>query len=133
MTAWVLLLAGVTAGDGGQRMGAATAPLTEPLRLDFSREWEGGLQIGGVTYPVRLSRGEMTLFLRRPVTQPLTLTLSPGGQARGSWGQDRFHGTHRVEGDRLLVRFTPADPARPAAFTAQGGYVLTLKPAARRP
>jgi hypothetical protein len=133
MTALVLVLAGVAAGDGGVRTGAATAPLTEPLRLDLSREWEGTAQVGNVTCPVRLGRGEMTLFLRRPITQPLTLTLSPGGLARGSWGTERLQGTYRVQGGGLLVRLTPIDPARPAALAPGDGYLLTLKPAARRP
>jgi hypothetical protein len=51
--------------------------------------------------------------------------------ARGKWREERFHGTYRVEGDRLLVRCMPLDPAPP--HPPSDGYLLTLKPAARKP
>jgi hypothetical protein len=131
MTAWVLLVAGVAAGDGGTGMGAAAAPLTEPLRLDFSREWEGTVQIGRDTESVNLSGGRMAM--RGWGTQPFSLTLSPGGLALGSWGQDRFHGTYKVGGGRLLVCVSPVEEPRPTACTPRDGVLLTLKPAARKP
>jgi hypothetical protein len=70
--------------------------------------------------------------MRGWATQPFALTLSPGGLARGSWGEDRVHGTYRVEGDRLLVCVVPVNNPRPAACTPGDGFLLTLKPAAPR-
>jgi hypothetical protein len=112
-------------------MGAATAPLTGPLRPDFSREWEGTAQVVYVTVPVRLSGGRMAL--RGWATQPFALTLSPGGLARGVWGEDRVHGAYRVRGDCVLVCVTAVKSPRPAACTAGDGVLFTLKPAARQP
>jgi hypothetical protein len=134
MTALVLVLAGVTAGDPGMGMGAATAPLTDPQRLVSSRDWEGTVQLGRATISVRLRRGEVTTFFPRwQSTAPFALTLSPGGLAAGHWGGDRFHGTYKVEGGRLLVCVSSDKHPRPAACTPHDGYLLTLKPAARKP
>jgi hypothetical protein len=134
MTAWVLVLAGVTAGDGGMRAGAASAPLTEPLRLDFSRDWEGTVQGVGDACPVRLSGRRMTIFSPAgQVVQPFALTLSHGGLAVGSWGEGRFHGTYKVEGDRVLICVESIEKARPLVCDARYGLLYTLKPAARRP
>jgi hypothetical protein len=74
--------------------GAATAPLTEPLRLDFSRDWEGTVQLGHCTIAVQLSRGELTAFFpRRTCKGPFVLTLSPGGLAHVRWDKVPYHGT----------------------------------------
>jgi hypothetical protein len=131
MTAWVLVLAGVAAGDGGTGTGTATAPLTESLRLGLSREWVGTAQVVYVTVPVRLSGGR--LAMRGWATQPFALTLSPGGLARGVWGEDRVHGAYRVRGDCVLVCVTAVKHPRPTACTASDGVLFTLKPAARQP
>ncbi len=136
MTGVVLALAGLTCGDGGMGGKAATAPLTEPLRPDLSRDWEGTEQwwMDDDIDPVRLSRGQMTtVYKGRRSTVPFTLTLSPGGLARGSWGEVRFHGTYRMEADRLLICILPVGGERPTACTRHDGILLTLKPAARRP
>jgi hypothetical protein len=101
MMALVLVVAGVAASDGGMRTGAAAAPVTEPLRPDLSRDWEGTLQswMDDDIDPARLSRGQMTIVYKgRRSTVPFALTLSAGGLARGNWGETRFHGTYRVEG-----------------------------------
>jgi len=134
MTGVVLALAGLTCGDGGMRAGAA-APLTERVRLDFSREWEGTFQFArGFSEPVRLSKGQLTMFpLGLESTQPFALTLSPGGPARGSWGEKQLHGTYRLEGGRLLFCVVPADDPLPIACTFRDGlFLFTLKPAAQR-
>jgi hypothetical protein len=136
MTAFVLVLAGVTAGDGGTGTGAATAPLTEPLRLDFSQDWEGTVHRApdDDAEPVRLSKGQMTFSnFGVPVTMPFALTLSPGGLALASCGEDRLHGTYKVQGDRLLVCVLPVGEPCPTACTPSDGVLLTLKPAARKP
>jgi hypothetical protein len=134
MTAWVLLVAGVTAGDGGKGMGAATAPLTEPPRLDLSREWEGTVHYSrDDSVPVRLSGGQMTFSAATPYTLPCKLTLAHGGLAFGTCGDDSLHGLYKVEGDRLLVCMTAVHEPRPAACGPDHGRLLTLKPAARKP
>jgi hypothetical protein len=136
MTGVVLALAGLTCGDGGMRAGAATASLSERMRLDFSREWEGTFQFArGFCEPVRLSKGHLTIFpLGIESTKPFALTLSPGGLARGSWAGNQLHGTYRVEGDRLVVCVVSVDDPRPTACTYRDGLLLfTLRPAARKP
>lgn len=83
--------------------------------------------------PVRLSRGQLTFFDTTPYTLPLQLILTHGGLASGTCGDGRFHGTYRVEGDRLLVCVVPVSEPRPAECKPSHGRLLTLKPAARRP
>jgi uncharacterized protein (TIGR03067 family) len=134
MTAWVLVLAGVTAGDGGMRAGAATAPLTGPMQLDLSRDWEGTVHYSrDDSVPVRLSGGQMTFFAATPYTLPCKLTLAHGGLAFGTCGDDRLHGIYKVDGDRLLICVTQVTEPRPAACSPDRGRLLTLKPAAGRP
>ncbi len=134
MLGMMLVMAGLTAGDGGVRAGAATAPLAEPPRLDFSREWQGALDVGGV-FGVSLERGRMTTFSPRGHwdTHPFALKLLHGSLAVGSCGEERFHGTYKVEGGRLLVCFVPLGEPRPTACTPHNGILLTLRPPARRP
>jgi hypothetical protein len=134
MTAFVLVLAGVTAGDGGMGMGAATAPLTEPLRLDVSRDWEGTVHYSrDDSVPVRLSGGQMTFSAATPYTLPCKLTLTHGGSASGTCGDVRLHGLYKIEGDSLLICMTQVTEPRPAACSPDHGRLLTLKPAARKP
>jgi len=59
MTAWVLVLAGVAAGDGGMRMGAATAPVA----VDLGGRWVGTYEDdGGFPKVAELSRGVLRLW-----------------------------------------------------------------------
>jgi hypothetical protein len=130
----VLLVAAVTAGDGGMRTGVATAPVTDPQRLISSRDWEGTVLLGRATISVRLHRGEVTTFFPRwQSTALFALTLSPGGLAAGHWGGDRFHGTYEVQEGRLLVCVLPVGEPCPTACTRHDGILFTLKPAARKP
>jgi hypothetical protein len=136
MFVMALVLAGVAAGDGGMRAGAATAPLNERLRLDTARDWEGTVHLRrDFIEPVRVSKGQMTIYpFGIPATQRFALTLSPGGLARVSWGEGLYHGTFRVEGDRLLFCVGEVDDPRPTSCTYRDGLLLfILKPAARKP
>jgi hypothetical protein len=133
MTALVLALAGLAAGDGGPGTGAATAPLTDPQRLVSSRDWEGTVQLGRATISLRLRRGEVTTFFPRwQSTAPFALILLPGGLAAGHWGGDRFHGTYKVQGGRLFVCVAPVGEPCPTTCTARDGILFTLKPAVPR-
>jgi hypothetical protein len=88
MTAFVLMLAGVTAGDNGVRAGAATAPLTERLKLDFSREWEGTVQFGQAFEPLRLSGGaDKRAGVGHAAVRPDGVAWQPG--LRQFWGIPR--------------------------------------------
>jgi hypothetical protein len=136
MIEMVLVLAGLAAGDGGPGTGAAAAKVTETLRLDFARDWEGTVQAPrNDPMPVRLSGGRLTYFRdgRPVVTNPFTVKLARGGLVLGEEGIVRFHGICKVEGGRVLICVNFINLPRPTACTPRDGSLFILKPAARKP
>jgi hypothetical protein len=141
MTAWVLVLAGLTAGDGGQVMGAAG----EPVGVNFEAcAWEGTWQVGDCSpVPVELRRCRLTFGVRgggedMRLSSRCTIRPQPNGGIAFTWGGTLFQGTYRLDGSRVIIRLKvmPAGvvlkmPAGVVGTTL--GEVLILHPAASKP
>jgi hypothetical protein len=115
MTAWVLVLAGVTAGDGGMRTGAAREVVSAKPRPDV--RWEGtcrdenGLRWHAWLREGHLSRGSGSVFFGSDL-----VAFKPDGTAVFAFGQV---GTYRLDGDRLVIR--------------THGLLFVLRPTAGKP
>jgi hypothetical protein len=96
MTAWVLVLAGVTAGDGGMGMGPAREPVWAVPRLDV--KWEGEGHVLGRPVSVRLDRDRLSWGDGSYVVVYHSPTFHPGGRVGGG------ELTYKLEGDRLTIR-----------------------------
>jgi hypothetical protein len=100
MTAWVLVLAGVTAGDGGQGMGTAREAVSVMPRPDV--QWDGtcrdenGLRWHAWLREGHLSRGSGSVFFGSDL-----VAFKPDGRAVFDLRQV---GAYRLEGDRLVIR-----------------------------
>jgi len=115
MTAWVLVLAGVTAGDGGTGTGAAREVVSAMPRPDVrwegtcrdenSLRWHAWLQEG------HLSHGSGSVFFG---SDPVA--FKPDGTVLFDFGQVE---TSRLEGHRLVIR--------------THGLLFVLRPVARKP
>ncbi len=134
MTAFVLVLAGVAAGDGGQRMGAAG----EPVAIRLTGEWSGICRgDGGKTVEVRLEGGVMRYRYRAeaPWADAFTCTDLGGGTFLARWRSvsGTSLGICRLDGERLLL-CVAAPGGRPTSFRAgPGTYLYALKLAAPNP
>jgi hypothetical protein len=112
MTGLILALAGLTCGDGGRGVGAATAPVAvNPSAFD----WEGELYAPGVPHPwqVRLRDGVLSFDDPDPV---VGLIFQPDGMiVRGGKPWGRYALEHR----RLVIHCD--------------GTRICLRPSARKP
>jgi hypothetical protein len=126
MTAFVLVLAGVAAGDGGQRTGGGS----ERVVSTFPRRWEG---TWGYTVPAQLRDGELSV----PAAGWSCLIEMDGRGAvlvRKKAGDLPWPGRYKLEGGRLLIwwSLTKDDPpARPRDGNDVNLFVL--RPVARKP
>jgi hypothetical protein len=115
MTALVLVLAGVTAGDGGMATGAAREAVSVMPRPDV--QWEGTCRVAnGLRWRAwlregHLGRGRGSVFVGSDL-----LAFKPDGTVVFDFGQV---GTYRLDGDRLVIR--------------THGLLFVLRPVARRP
>jgi hypothetical protein len=115
MTAWVLVLAGVAAGDSGTGTGAAREVVYAVPRPDVP--WEGtcrdanGLRWHAWLREGHLGRGSGSVFFGSDL-----VAFKPDGTVLFDFGQV---GTYRLEGDRLVIR--------------THGQLFVLRPAARKP
>jgi hypothetical protein len=115
MTALVLVLAGVTAGDGGMGTVAGREAVSVMPRPDV--QWEGtcrdanGLRWHAWLREGHLGRGSGSVFFGSDL-----VAFKPGGTAVFDFGQV---GTYRLDGDRLVIR--------------THGLLFVLRPAARKP
>jgi hypothetical protein len=115
MTAWVLVLAGVAAGDGVQRMVAGRESVSVMPRPEV--QWEGtcrdenGLRWRAWLREGHLGRGRGSVFVGSDL-----VAFKPDGTVLFDFGQV---GTYRLEGDRLVIR--------------THGLLFVLRPAARKP
>jgi hypothetical protein len=132
MTAWVLVLAGVTAGDGGVRTGAAR----EPVGINFEAcAWEGTFQTadgesgraewreGVIRLLHPLGLGRVLPVLARGSAGPGTLEVGPPDGRRGRW-----YAACREERGGVAVRLVAGNGPGAASWAW-----LTLHPAARKP
>jgi hypothetical protein len=135
MTAWVLVLAGVAAGDGGMGMGAATAPVA----VDLGGRWVGTCDPHvGKRMTAELHSGVLRIgsdptaacyrFPARPAPglegQALLVANAPVG---------RMPVIYRLERGRLVICCS-LNKEWPKDFNITPTTVLlTLKPAARKP
>ena len=108
MTAWVLVLAGVTAGDGGMRPGAAAEPVRAAPRLDV--KWEGGGWVGGSPVAVWLDGGR--LFWGDGsfnVSYPCPPFRPDGRVGSGGWRYELAGGRLTIRGADFRLVLRPAD------------------------
>jgi hypothetical protein len=132
MTALVLALAGLTCGDGGTDMGAATATVA----VSLEGEWEGVEECRWGTCRVDLRRGVLRYFDRAgTVTRSDRIRIDGKGTVSilGSSGQV-WGGIFRMEGPRLLICTemiaSIIGTHRPTTFRVGPDTVLfTLRPA----
>jgi hypothetical protein len=112
MTAWVLVLAGVTAGDGGMGKGAAWEPVEVAPKLGDG--FQGYIRLpGGRVCKAALNGRDFSLTRPggngRDVTfYDCTLTASVAGRFRLTWFGNVYQGT---------------------ALRGRTGVILTLRPA----
>jgi hypothetical protein len=137
MTAWVLVLAGVTAGDGGMGMGAAR----EPVAVGLDGWWEGEEECQWDTTRVDLRRGVLRVFDRAGTVKE-SYRVCFGGKGRVSILDNSgrtFLGIFRLEGRRLLICVSNwcsilGDDPRPQTFRVDlYSSLLTLRPVPRKP
>jgi hypothetical protein len=126
MTAWALLLAGVAAADGGQRMEAAREPVRAMPWLDVN--WVGEGRVDGHPAFVWLDRN---VFFWEDEDDRATYTLpAPAFRPDGHFG--KYGLTCSLDRDRLTLRGT-------LHFVVKGDPItfpccrFTLHPAARKP
>src|SRR5437868_8738016 len=134
MTAFVLALAGLAAGDAGPGLGAARAPVAPA----FGGEWEGTYSAEGVVYAVEMRPGRLALSVGgRPVGEaPFALVREGEGLVRMELYKARYHGIYRLEAGRVLVCVTAESGGpRPRAFQVTSHSILiALRPVgSRRP
>jgi hypothetical protein len=135
MTVWVLILAVVTAGDGGQSVGAAW----EPVAVHFTGNWEGVWHSESGDIEASMSGG--VLRATGPLWDRLCgrylLRPDVGGKVIVTWDADRrgvFRGIYKEERGRLVICFSENAGERPTEFKpGRYVYLLVLKPAARKP
>ena len=115
MTAFVLVLAGVTAGDGVQRRVAGREAVSLMPRPEV--QWEGtcrdehGLRWHAWLREGHLGRGSGSVFFGSDL-----VAFRPDGTVVFDFGQV---GADRLDGDRLVIR--------------THGLLFVLRPAARKP
>jgi hypothetical protein len=131
MAGIVLALAGLTCGDGGPGVGAATAPAT----VSLVGEWTGTERLGeAAPGKVELSAGTLTtapgpcgMFTRAVCF----VSTDPRGHTRAAWGGVGFHVSWRQEG-----RAPPAVRLRGLLYLPDVPRgiecLITLRPAAPR-
>jgi hypothetical protein len=135
MTALVLMLAGVTAGDGGVRAGAATAPVA----VDLGGRWVGTYQVAvGKTMTAELNGGVLRIGAN-PAAVRYRFTAR---RAAGLEGPvllvpdipiDHIPAIYKVERGRLVICCSQTKE-RPTDFSITPTTALiVLKPAARKP
>jgi hypothetical protein len=132
MTAFVLALAGLAAGDAGPGPGAARAPVGP----DFAGPWEGTYSGEGVAYTVEVRARELWVSAGgRPVgSAPFALVAEGEGLARMELYGVRYHGIYQLGAGRVLI-CVAADRGgpRPRHFKAGPGSILiALRPVAPR-
>jgi hypothetical protein len=124
-----LALAGLTAGDGGPKVGAATAPVKVSLDVDLEERWEGG-------YRVELRNGVLTIYghLENGLWA-YSMRADGEGKVRVSDYQGRsWLGTCWVEGRCLCICWDvcPAHPRPPRRAVGPGLLTVRLRPASPR-
>ncbi|HZY89857.1 MAG TPA: hypothetical protein VFE78_33860 [Gemmataceae bacterium] len=101
MTGIVLALAGLTCGDGGPGMVAATATVAPNL----DGPWTGTVRFNGsAPYQMEFVKGGMRVRCRwGTALVNYDLVSSRQGSVRLSYGSDPCLGTFRLEGGRLAL------------------------------
>jgi hypothetical protein len=98
MTGIVLALAGLTCGDGGPGMGAATAAVAPNL----VGAWKGTVRFNGSEpYPMEFVKGGMRVHCRWTTLVSCRLVSSPHGGVRLLDGPGDCLGAFRLEGGHL--------------------------------
>jgi hypothetical protein len=135
MTWIVLALAGLTAGDGGPGVGAATAPVRLQVEGDWVGTWDMG---GGDPFRMELWRGALRMWnfqgqefgdrcvcsIRLGEGGRGTVTLGPAGQPGRT-----YPAIYAVVGGQVLIAFGARQrPARVAP--GPEAILLTLRPVA---
>jgi hypothetical protein len=106
MTGIVLALAGLTCGDGGPGMGAATAAVWATPRPDVRWEFEERTE-GGGRVRVCLEGGRLSLeWGRRGRAGPVPVVFLPDG----SFIFASRRCTYSLDGDRLTIRGLGEEP-----------------------
>ena len=123
MTAWVLVLAGVTAGDGGMGMGAAR----EPVAVHFEGRWEGTLLRTGWAAPFPCVWDTAARLLRLKDYGALT-ARAEAGRAGAAAPASPGPGEQLVQG----VRFHRLDEMVVEARLLRTAPILLLPPAGHR-
>jgi hypothetical protein len=103
MTALLLVVAGVTAVDGGVRMGTGGAAVT----VDFGGRWRGTVSLNrDGPYQVELSEGGFRINYADGSSrfEPFAVVSHGRGRATAAWGDLSWPATYRLQGDRLILR-----------------------------
>jgi hypothetical protein len=134
MTALVLILSGVAAGDGGTRAGAATAPVA----VDLGGRWVGTYQAEGrKPQAAELSGGVLRVM---PARFPFhcRFTARPGGGLEGTVVLvpdapiGNLPAIYKLERGRLVICCSQTNDLPTAFAVTRTTGLLTLKPADSR-
>ncbi len=132
MTAFVLALAGLAAGDAGPGLAAARAPVAPA----FAGEWEGTYSAVGVVYTVAVRPGELSLSVGRDHVGevPFALVREGDGLVRMELNRVRYHGIYRLApGGVLVCVAAERGGPRPRAFKVSSTSILiALRPSGPR-
>jgi hypothetical protein len=105
MTALVLVLAGVTAGDGGTGTGAGH----EAVTVDFSGRWEGTVSLN-CDGPYEVELYQAGFFIKYADGsfrfEPFAVVSDGRGRVTAIWGRLICPATYRLQADRLILRVT---------------------------
>jgi hypothetical protein len=107
MTGFVLALAGLACGDGGQGVGAAR----EAVEVSFEGIWVGTVEVNGKPLPAKWDNDVGGVFWVGPDAGPTGggrianfARSGPGAIIVTSLGE-AYRGTYSFAGDRLILRF----------------------------
>lgn len=132
MAGIVLALAGLAAGDGGPRMGAAREPVAEPVNL--GAEFRGYMRLaGGPLRPAELAKGRLLVKAPGGVGFFGGAKLAPDGPGRFRLTfLGDLRGTARREGGKIVLTLDlpAATPVSPDEWAALIGM---LKPDTGKP
>lgn len=131
MTAFLLVVAGLTAGNG-----PADWARTTPVAVSFEGSWEGTIAdphgvAHRITWDNRTARMSMA-GLAFPGAYRFSARRA--GVLKVVWGGDTLDGLYKMKGDRVHLCIAERPGRRPASFgPGEGIFLLTLRriPSAR--